>query len=320
MLTSRIKSQHFNYRNMETRIACLLICLIPLCSNCFTQDRTIKVDGTDIRIHTIGLEKREKGQPLIVFQSGFATPMEHWDTILKGVAELGPLLIYDRPGVGASEPNDISPTIKNVSDMLVSMLQYLALEPPYLLVGHSLGGAYVRGFSRYYPELLAGLVIIDPADFTETQQNRRDYYEVLGWDDERIDQELAALAQKQASRRTEMPKSILAENQVLVDLRKTDFKEIRESPLPNIPVHIITGGRFDMPEMFRSQEYDSETLFRSKMRHRIARWTDVIQSVEKGMLLYSADAGHFVHRDDPTLVISSIRMVLEDYQQMKKKK
>ena len=47
------------------------------------------------------------------------------------------------------------------------MLNQLEIKPPYILVGHSLGGLYVRGFANYYPELLAGLVIIDPADFTE---------------------------------------------------------------------------------------------------------------------------------------------------------
>ena len=53
------------------------------------------------------------------------------------------------------------PTIKNVSDKLIKILNYLELEPPYVLVGHSIGGLYVRGFAVYYPDLLAGLVIWD---------------------------------------------------------------------------------------------------------------------------------------------------------------
>lgn len=297
----------------------LLITFLLSITYCCAQERSIPVDGSDIRIHTSGLDQREKGQPLIVFESGFATPMGHWDTIWEGVAEIGPFFAYDRPGVGASAPIDEQPNIKKVSDRLVKILKQLELEPPYLLVGHSLGGAYVRGFAVYYPELLAGLVIIDPADFTETQLNKREYYEVLGWDDERIDQELASIEQKHAERRAKMSKSILAESQALTDLRATDFKEITESPLPNIPVHILVGGRFDMPPMFRSQEYDNEALFRSKIRHRVARWTDVIQSVDRGMLLYSGDAGHFVHRDDPSLAISSIRITLQDYLEMEKR-
>ena len=66
-------------------------------------------------------------------------------------------------------------------------------------------------------------------------------------------------------------------------------------------------------------EYDEEALLRSKMQHRMQRWTEVIQSVEKGMLFYSGDAGHFVHYDDPELLISSIRIVLHDYFLLKEK-
>lgn len=74
-----------------------------------------------------------------------------------------------------------------------------------------------------------------------------------------------------------------------------------------------------MPERFRSTEFDNEALFRSKMKHRVARWTGVIQSISRGMLFYSADAGHFVHYDDPELVISSIRIALMDYADMKER-
>jgi len=66
--------------------------------------------------------------------------------------------------------------------------------------------------------------------------------------------------------------------------------------------------------------YNEELLFRSKTKYRIARWTDVIQSVERGMLFYSGDAGHFVHWDDPELAILSIKIVLKDYAEILKSK
>lgn len=283
------------------------------------QQRFITVDGSKVWINTIGLESRENGQPVIVFESGHGTPMGNWDRVLADSTELGPIVTYDRPGVGQSEQLDEMPTVKNVSDRLIKILEQLKLEPPYLLVGHSLGGVYVRGFAVYYPELLAGLVIIDPGDFTETQKNKRDYYEVLGWSEQRIDQELADLQQKSSEKSKDIPAALQRERQVLEDLRQDDFKEISEHPLPNIPVHILTGGRFDMPEHMRSKEFDSEVLFRSKMKHRVIRWTNVIQSVDKGMILYSGDAGHFVHWDDPELAIASIKIVMKDFAEMNKK-
>ena len=297
----------------------VLAASILLSWDIIAQNRFITIDSTKIWINTLGIENRKENQPIIVFESGLGTPMDNWDRVLDGVAKLAPLVVYDRPGVGQSEPNQEIPTIKNVADRLVKMLNHLKLKPPYVLVGHSFGGVYVRGFAVYYPEKLAGLVIIDPGDFTETNKNKRDYYEVFGWDDRRIDQMVEKLTAGLEGRNNRRPPAIQREGKVLADLRAADFKEINDHPLPNIPVHIITGGRFDMPKHMRSKEFDDEVLFRSKMKHRVARWTDVIQSVDKGMLFYSGDAGHFVHYDDPELVISSIKIVLQDYQKLKAK-
>jgi len=296
-----------------------IITLISI--NTFSQKRFITIDSTKIWINTIGIENRKEGQPVIVLESGYGTPMGHWDRILDGVSELAPLITYDRPGIGESEPDNEMPTIKNVSDKLIKILNYLDIEPPYVLVGHSLGGAYVRGFAVYYPEMIAGLVIIDPADFTETQENKRLNFKELGIDDNTIDTLLAKYEKEniENKKKSTAPKSVQEEGEVLENLRKTDFKEITDSELPNIPVHIITGGRYDTPPRFRSHDFNDSLMFRAKMKHRVERWTEVIQSVDKGMLLYSGDAGHFVHYDDPELVISSIKIVLQDYELIKKK-
>ena len=298
-------------------VACVLsVVNVPA----FSQERFIGIDGTQIRINTIGIENRQEGLPVVVFESGLGTPMGNWDRVLGGVSKQAPLLAYDRPGIGKSPENEESPTIKNVADLLLKILNELELEPPYILVGHSLGGVYVRGFAVHYPEKLAGLVIVDPGDFTETQVNKREYYDVLGWDDRRIDQELTKIEETFEKRREKMSPAIQRESLVLTDLRANDFQEIRENPLPNVPVHILMGGRFDMPIEMRSKEFDNEALFRSKMEHRMIRWTKVIQSVDKGMLMYSGDAGHFVYYDDPDLLFSSVRIVLQDYYLLKEKK
>lgn len=290
--------------------------------NSFSQKRFIIVDSIKIWINTIGIENRQEGQPVIVFESGYGTPMGHWDRILEGVSELAPLITYDRPGIGESEPDNEIPTIKNVADKLIKILYQLQLEPPYILVGHSLGGVYVRGFAVYYPEMLAGLVIIDPADFTETQENKRLNFKDIGMNDNTIDSLLAKyeIENIKNKKKSTAPKSVQEEGAVLENLRKTNFKEIQDSELPNIPVHIITGGRYDTPIRYRSQDFNDSLEFRAKMKHRVERWTEVIQSVDKGMLFYSADAGHFVHFDDPELVISSIRIVLHDYELIRNEK
>jgi pimeloyl-ACP methyl ester carboxylesterase len=306
---------------IKMRLALFTVTIL-ISLNTFSQKRLITIDSTKIWINTIGIENRKEGQPVIVFESGLGTPMGHWDKILDGVSELAPLITYDRPGIGESEPDNEMPTIINVSDKLIKILKYLDIEPPYVLVGHSLGGAYVRGFAVYYPELLAGLVILDPADFTETRLNRRKPFLDIGLTNEQVDtlfNKWALDDEANKNKPTSKPKSVIEESEVLEQLRETDFKEITDSNLPNIPVHILTGGRYDTPPRFRIKELNDSLLFRAKMKNRVERWTDVVQSVDKGMLLYSGDAGHFVHCDDPELLISSIRIILQDYELLEKR-
>ena len=300
---------------IQVKYLCLILTVFTVL-NARAQKRFIEIESSQVSINTIGIDDRKDGEPVIIFESGLGTPMGNWDRVIADSLNLGPMITYERPGIGESEAVDELPTMKNVADRLLKIMDHLGVDPPYILVGHSLGGVYVRGFAVYYPEKLAGLVIVDPGDFTETQENKRDYYQVLGWDDNRIDQYLAEIAQKKAENSDGMPAPIQRERQALRSLRKRDFKEIMDNSLPNIPVHILVGGRFDMPKSMRSTDFDDELLFRSKMKHRVSRWTDVIQSVERGMLLYSGDAGHFVHWDDPELAISSIKIVIKDYQEM----
>lgn len=286
------------------------------------QKRFITIDGNKIRVNTIGTDNRKAGQPVVVFESGLGTPMDNWDRVLEGVSALAPVVTYDRPGIGESDPDNEMPTIKNVSEKLIRILNHLGIAPPYILVGHSLGGAYVRGFAAYHPGLLAGLVIIDPADFTETRLNKRNPYLDIGLTDGQIDTLFRKWQKEEEENRdlpSNKPKSIVEEGDVLAQMRATDFNEITSSGLPDIPVHILTGGRYDTPQAYRIKELDDSLLFRAKMKNRVERWTDVIQSVDKGMLLYSGDAGHFVQWDDPELVISSIRIVLQDYELLKNK-
>lgn len=102
-------------------------------------------------------------KPVIVFENGLAADMQHaWAGVLR---ELGPehaTLTYNRPGIGGS-PSATTPSDGlTIVAGLRNLLQALELRPPYLLVGHSLGGLYLQLYARQYPEEVAGLLLIDP--------------------------------------------------------------------------------------------------------------------------------------------------------------
>lgn len=288
-----------------------LLFLFGFFSGASAQTQKISIDGTQIAVQTFGLQTRKEGTPVVVFESGFGTPMDHWDPIIGEISKLAPVVAYDRPGIGASEPDQQMPTVKNVADKLRKLLQTIDVKPPYILVGHSLGGAYVRGFAIYYPQELAGLVIIDPADFTQSYAGIGQYMLDAGMDRTEVEAEIARRRTESFKPNPNMPISLQEELQVLFDLRHSEWAEFNNKPLPNIPVSFVVGGRYGPPPNAKPID---EAIFHSKMKYQVERWVKFVDPLPKGRFFYSANAGHFVHRDDPGLAIYSIQSVLTDAQ------
>jgi pimeloyl-ACP methyl ester carboxylesterase len=70
---------------------------------------------------------------------------------------------YDRAGVGWSDPPLSPRTSGSVVSDLHEALQRARVLPPYVMVGGSVGGEYVRIYTAHYPSDVAGLVLIDSA-------------------------------------------------------------------------------------------------------------------------------------------------------------
>jgi pimeloyl-ACP methyl ester carboxylesterase len=75
------------------------------------------------------------------------------------------LVLRDRPGIGQSSPRPSTGVVlaNTVADELLAFLGAIQMPPPYLLVGHSLGGFYMQAFARNYPRETAAVVLIDSA-------------------------------------------------------------------------------------------------------------------------------------------------------------
>ena len=111
--------------------------------------RMISVEGRAMRIWTAGLEQRKAGQPVVILETGAldGDHLETWRPVFPEIARLAPVLAYERRGVGRSEPDTVRPTIRRVGQSLHALLQEARISPPYVLVGHSWGGVFIRSFS-----------------------------------------------------------------------------------------------------------------------------------------------------------------------------
>lgn len=291
-------------------IQCLLLLLVSFTTN--AQEKVVKINEHNYNVYLKGFDNKKPNTPTIVFQSGMGTDLGNWDKIIDELSKSAPVFAYDRAGIGKSDKVFQMPTIKLVSENLKALLTNLNIPPPYILVGHSLGGVYIRGFAGFYPKDIAGLVFIDPVDFTETKKDWETLLSSLNIPSKRVD-EMMYERLYQLSPVDSVRYGYWSENQVLTTLRCTDFSELNILPLPNVPIYFFVGGKFDVPVERRSKDFDHVEFFNLKTNANNGRWKQFINSSKKGgALIYLTNCGHFVHRDDPKSVINNIKIMLED--------
>jgi pimeloyl-ACP methyl ester carboxylesterase len=102
------------------------------------------------------------GEPTVVFESGIGATNLNWRRIQESVAQFAGTISYDRSGLGWSTPCRTARTPSNIAAELHEMLARGGTKPPYVLVGHSFGGLVMRRYALAYPEEVAGLVLVDP--------------------------------------------------------------------------------------------------------------------------------------------------------------
>jgi pimeloyl-ACP methyl ester carboxylesterase len=103
-----------------------------------------------------------KGSPTIVFVAGLGSTSAEWWAIQDELSASTGVLTFDRAGYGWSELAHGPRTSRQIALELKGLLEALKVEPPYILVGHSQGGLYVNHFCRLYPNVVGGVVLIDP--------------------------------------------------------------------------------------------------------------------------------------------------------------
>lgn len=279
------------------------------------QEKSVTVNGAKYNVFVKGFENRKENTPVIIFENGMGVDLGNWKKITDQVSSFAPVFAYDRAGIGKSDKVYKMPTAKLVAENLHDILKTLKIAPPYLLVGHSLGGVYVRSFAGFYPNEISGLVFIDPADFTETKNDWNAIFRTLGVPEKKIDEMMYNRLYGPRPQVDSLHFGPWSERMVLNDLRKTDFAEISSLPLPNVPIYFLVGGKFDVPPEQRSKEYDQEAFFHVKNTSNMERWKKLIYSSSKGgALIYLTNAGHYIHWDDLKSVSNTIQMLVENRQ------
>ncbi|MDQ2936278.1 MAG: alpha/beta fold hydrolase [Acidobacteriota bacterium] len=262
---------------------CLLACVYPALS---AQKKRTAIGSTqqyvDVGGHKLWLKLAGSGTPTVVLDYGLGGSIENWDDVFPEVTRFTRVVAYDRAGYGKSEPDMEPRSFERIAIDLHSMLHAAHVGPPYVLVGHSLGGANIRAFAKLFKDEVAGLVFIDPLNekiFTSASEKERE----------------AAIAQQGAALKG-APPGIQAEWQFLKGENENNFAQLLSfGAPPDVPMMLLVAGRDRPPGWIKSVLATYET------------W---ITEASEGGLVLTPDSSHAIQRDDPSLVISAIRRVV----------
>jgi pimeloyl-ACP methyl ester carboxylesterase len=102
------------------------------------------------------------GDPPVVLDAGHGdTGTMAWGAVLPVLARVTRIITYDRAGYGSSDPAAQVTAAQQAGD-LAALIESLACGPA-VVAGHSWGGLLAQLLAWSRPDLVAGLVLVDPA-------------------------------------------------------------------------------------------------------------------------------------------------------------
>lgn len=124
----------------------------------------------DIGGHAMHLYCTGEGAPAIVLSAGLGDDFTGWAKIQPVLSRQTKVCSYDRAGFGWSESRPGVQDADAISSQLHALMDAAGIQRPFILVGHSISGIYMRSYAAHYLDDLAGLVFIDGA--TPLQDDR----------------------------------------------------------------------------------------------------------------------------------------------------
>jgi pimeloyl-ACP methyl ester carboxylesterase len=237
---------------------------------------------------TLHLVCRGQGSPAVVLEAGLGDDSRVWSSVLPELARTTQVCAYDRAGMGSSSrPAPRPHSSQLMAEELHGLLRAAQIPEPYVLVGHSLGGANIRYLAAKTPHAVAGMVLVDSA----SEQQPARYWALLP------DAALAEFKQGLSA----IPEGI-------------DFDTFRDGlerlatvnpSLGKLPLVVLARGKPlpTPPDVSPERARQLEDVWRS-MQGALPRLSS------NSAYAVVENAGHHIQRDRPDAVISAVNEVV----------
>lgn len=244
-------------------------------------DRHVVVDGTTIRFRCGG--ERRPGTPLVVLEAGAFNTVDTWRDVQAPITAFARACAHDRPGRGESGEPPAGLDARSYVTLLADALRAAGEAPPYVLVGHSLGGLIAQLFVAHRPNDVAAIVLVDSS---HPDQERR----------------LADLPRPSPSA-TAAPAAVTTPRPEAVSLAAFAAALQHAAPRIGVPLVVLSRSRW------------TNGVDRSEDLVRLARWHEM----QRDLAGQSANArheivagsGHYVQNDAPAAIIDAVRGIVQ---------
>ncbi len=153
----------------QTRVVCAALLAILLLGVVYERaaehhDRAnSRPAGSLVNIggYRLHLDCSGSGSPTVLLEAGMGDNYLHWRLVQGPVSTFTRVCSYDRAGLGWSDPAPGQRDSATIARELHTLLERAGAKPPYILVGHSFGGMYVRAFRGFYPGEVQSMILVD---------------------------------------------------------------------------------------------------------------------------------------------------------------
>lgn len=238
-------------------------------------------EGGRVHVRCVG-----EGDTTALLISGFGGDTTSWDAVEPALATRTRVCSYDRPGTGTSDPATSTATFRTHATDLHSLLNTIGEPGPYVVVGHSFGGAQAVTFASLFADEVAGLVLIDasptiwPAALCAVPNDGSEAAAVLG----RICTD-------------SFPPSGNSEQ---LDVIAAFAEAAQIVSLGSVPMAVITATRREVPSDLSASEVDRLTETWDQGQR------DWLAMSPEAHLVSVDDTGHHIQIDQPAVVIDEI--------------
>lgn len=256
----------------------------------------------DIGGYSLHINCQGEGSPTVIMDVGLGDDSSDWQTLLMDSANITRTCIYDRPGYGWSDYGPRPRNSRRIAYELGQLLNKAAVPQPYILVGHSFGGFNLRLFANYYPDRVAGMVLIDASH--ELQYDRLN----IKLPPPHKGRRGIIVAQPDSENQPPINKpqalrdhAYRAASQEIAGLYQSARQVQLNGSIPPVPLIVISRG---MPEWSGN----------AKLRQREKIWIELQQDLTHlspySQHIFANHSGHNIPQDQPEIILDAIADII----------